>query len=149
MTRLKMDCCYPCPTPVCGPSPPMICCPQPVCCPEPCCPPKRCKSRELRGGILYTSCDCPKRNGLADDCRKRECFGRPRCITKPIPVCCPSKYNFRYANVTMGKPSFPRPPKKSNNNSSCCPPPICCPKPICCPIVCCDPCPPCVKPYCM
>jgi hypothetical protein len=132
-----------CQKPMCGPK--MMCCPPPkptcyetpMCCPEPCSL-KRCRSRELRGSILYTTCDCPKRNGLSDDCRKKECFGRPRCMAKPTPCCCPSKFNYRYANVTMGKPSFPIPaqkPKKSIQND-CCPPMMCMECPPSCEEIC-------------
>ncbi|KAG5671521.1 hypothetical protein PVAND_001715 [Polypedilum vanderplanki] len=117
-------CCEPClPScdPCCDPCPPM-CCPPPSCNPcmpscDPCCPmpkpcaPKRCKSRELRSSVLMTSCDCVKKNGLQYDCPRRECNGRPCCITKPIPMCCPSRYMWRYANVTMGKSTTIRAPK--------------------------------------
>lgn len=86
---------------------------------------QRCKSRELRGGNLLTNCDCVKRNGLQTDCPRSECRGRPLCITKPIPICCPSKYMWRYANVTMGKSAYPTsnksgcPSSKANDCNSC------------------------------
>ncbi|XP_069672488.1 uncharacterized protein [Periplaneta americana] len=48
------------------------------------------KSRELRGGVLYTGCDCNKRNGLQHDCKRTLCQGRPECLTKPEPMCIPS-----------------------------------------------------------
>lgn len=76
---------------------------------------QRCKSRELRGGVLLSKCDCVKRNGLQLDCPRSECRGRPLCAIKPIPNCCPSKYTWRYANVTMGKPSYAMPKR------TCCP----------------------------
>ncbi|KAJ8736426.1 hypothetical protein PYW08_007082 [Mythimna loreyi] len=92
------------------------CCPRP--CP-PCCPPiprgkptnggprleedgenkksekenqlKRTKSRELRGGIMYYSCHCIKRNGLQHDCRRTGCGGEPACLVLPDPLCAPSQ----------------------------------------------------------
>lgn len=78
---------------------------------------QRCKSRELRASLLVTQCECVKRNGLQLDCPRKECRGRPMCSTKPIPSCCPSKYMWRYANVTMGKASY-NVPKRG----------VCCPK---------------------
>ena len=81
---------------------------------------QRCKSRELRGGVLMTSCECPKRNGLQLDCPRTECKGRPCCTVQPWPLCCPSKYNWRYTNVTMGKPTNPRRPAcKPKSNGTC------------------------------
>ncbi|XP_070502943.1 late cornified envelope protein 5A-like [Chironomus tepperi] len=119
--------CPPCPSP-CSPCPPMCspcpspcspCSPCPPAC-DPCCPPKRCKSRELRGGVLLTNCDCVKRNGLQLDCPRTECKGRPCCTVKPWPLCCPSKYTWRYSNVTMGKPTNPpRPGCKPRGNGTC------------------------------
>lgn len=55
-------CCDPCYDPCCGGG---------AC--GPCCPPKRCKSRELRGGVLYVRCDCVKRNGLQYECPRSSC----------------------------------------------------------------------------
>ncbi|XP_030029421.2 uncharacterized protein LOC115446781 [Manduca sexta] len=52
---------------------------------------KRTKSRELRGGIMYYSCHCIKRNGLQHDCRRTGCGGEPACLTMPDPVCAPSQ----------------------------------------------------------
>ncbi|KAB0794865.1 hypothetical protein PPYR_11704 [Photinus pyralis] len=52
-----------------------------------------CKSRELLGGILYVGCDCGKKNGLQDDCRRTQCQGSPACLAKPEPTCCPSQYS--------------------------------------------------------
>ncbi|KAG7310981.1 hypothetical protein JYU34_003833 [Plutella xylostella] len=52
---------------------------------------KRTKSRELRGGILYYSCDCIKRNGLQHECRRTGCGGEPPCLVLPEPVCAPSQ----------------------------------------------------------
>lgn len=77
---------------------------------------QRCRSREFRGSVLITQCECAKRNGLQLDCPRSECRGRPMCSTKPIPSCCPSKYMWRYANVTMGKPAFNVPKR-----GACCP----------------------------
>lgn len=97
-------CCSPCCDPCCDP-----CCGGGPC--GPCCSPKRCKSRELRGGVLYTKCDCVKRNGLQHDCPRSMCQGQSCCMTKPYPGCCPSKYMWRFAFCTMGKPSNPPPPR--------------------------------------
>lgn len=52
---------------------------------------RRIKSRELRGGIMYYSCHCIKRNGLQHDCRRTGCQGEPACLTLPDPVCLPSQ----------------------------------------------------------
>lgn len=53
----------------------------------------RAKSRELRASILYQGCDCEKRNGLQDDCRRTGCHGSPECLTKPEPICGPSEFS--------------------------------------------------------
>jgi hypothetical protein len=50
---------------------------------------KRVKSHELKGGVLYSKCDCTKRNGLQSDCGRFLCMGRPECVTNP-PMCLPS-----------------------------------------------------------
>ncbi|VVD04168.1 unnamed protein product [Leptidea sinapis] len=52
---------------------------------------KRTKSRELRGGIMYYSCHCIKRNGLQHDCRRTGCGGEPPCLVLPDPLCAPSQ----------------------------------------------------------
>ncbi|XP_039760296.1 uncharacterized protein LOC120633928 isoform X3 [Pararge aegeria] len=52
---------------------------------------KRIKSRELRGGIMYYSCHCIKRNGLQHDCRRTGCGGEPSCLVLPDPLCAPSQ----------------------------------------------------------
>ncbi|CAH0724786.1 unnamed protein product, partial [Brenthis ino] len=52
---------------------------------------KRTKSRELRGGVMYYSCHCIKRNGLQHDCRRTGCGGEPACLVLPDPVCAPSQ----------------------------------------------------------
>lgn len=52
---------------------------------------KRTKSRELRGGIMYYSCHCIKRNGLQHDCRRTGCGGEPSCLVLPDPLCAPSQ----------------------------------------------------------
>ncbi|XP_023025851.1 uncharacterized protein [Leptinotarsa decemlineata] len=49
------------------------------------------KSRELRASILYTGCDCEKRDGLQDDCQRTGCHGSPECLTNP-PTCGPSEF---------------------------------------------------------
>ncbi|BFF95070.1 keratin-associated protein 17-1 [Drosophila madeirensis] len=71
---------------------------------EPCGPfaPRGCRSRELRCGIMYTTCDCVKRNGLQDKCPRSACQGRPACLCFPYPGCGPSAFPLRYANMTMG-----------------------------------------------
>lgn len=38
--------------------------------------PKKVPSRELRGGVLYTDCDCNRRNGLQHDCPRDRCAGK-------------------------------------------------------------------------
>jgi hypothetical protein len=46
-------------------------------------PLKKVKSPELRGGIIYSNCDCIKKNGLQDDCRLIPCMENPECLTIP------------------------------------------------------------------
>ncbi|XP_018787134.1 PREDICTED: keratin-associated protein 5-9-like isoform X4 [Bactrocera latifrons] len=92
--------CGPCPSP-CGPCGP--CGPCSPC--DPCCAPfepRACRSRELRCGIMYTTCDCIKRNGLQDRCPRSLCQGRAACMCFPVPNCCPASFPLRYANMTMG-----------------------------------------------
>ncbi|CAF4791152.1 unnamed protein product [Pieris macdunnoughi] len=55
-----------------------------------CAPLKACKSRELRGGILYTDCYCLRRNGLQYDCRRSGCQSSKLCQTLPAPLCGPA-----------------------------------------------------------
>lgn len=50
---------------------------------------------EMRGGVLYTKCDCLIRNGLQDDCPLTLCQGQPDCLIKPWPLCPPGKYYRR------------------------------------------------------
>ncbi|KAF9421612.1 hypothetical protein HW555_002545, partial [Spodoptera exigua] len=50
-----------------------------------------CKSRELRGGILYTDCFCLRRNGLQYDCRRTGCQNSPLCSYLPAPLCEPAR----------------------------------------------------------
>ncbi|GAB0091137.1 hypothetical protein DMENIID0001_059460 [Sergentomyia squamirostris] len=61
---------------------------------------KRKASWELRNSVLYTNCDCSKRNGLQDDCRMSMCQGKKDCLTCPEPDCLPAKHqrarNERY-----------------------------------------------------
>ncbi|XP_070133766.1 uncharacterized protein [Drosophila bipectinata] len=64
--------------------------------------PRGCRSRELRCGIMYTTCDCVKRNGLQDKCPRSACQGRPACLCFPFPTCGPAAFPLRYANMTMG-----------------------------------------------
>ncbi|XP_046663464.1 uncharacterized protein LOC124356325 [Homalodisca vitripennis] len=47
-------------------------------------------SVELRCGVLYSGCQCTKRNGLQQDCPRSECQGRPSCLDYPAPTCVPS-----------------------------------------------------------
>ncbi|XP_026470948.1 small proline-rich protein 2H-like [Ctenocephalides felis] len=103
---------------------------------------KRCKSRELRAGILYVGCDCPKRNGIQDDCRRAECQGSPPCLVKPEPICCPSQYADARHYACKYK-SRPRNPVCPVYTCVPCPPP--CPPPPSCPPPC-PPCPPCPPP---
>ncbi|XP_050304289.1 uncharacterized protein LOC126741877 [Anthonomus grandis grandis] len=49
------------------------------------------KSRELRASILYTGCQCERRDGLQDDCPRTGCHGSPECLTSP-PTCGPSEF---------------------------------------------------------
>ncbi|XP_037924132.1 uncharacterized protein LOC119659885 isoform X2 [Hermetia illucens] len=61
-----------------------------------CQPPiKECRSCEIRGSILYTRCECIRRNGLQQDCPRRLCQGKPCCLTTPDPRCCPAKHAKR------------------------------------------------------
>ncbi|KOB66443.1 Uncharacterized protein OBRU01_14994, partial [Operophtera brumata] len=54
-------------------------------------PPRACRSRELRGGILYTDCFCLRRNGLQHDCRRSGCItSSPLCQVYPAPLCEPA-----------------------------------------------------------
>lgn len=45
------------------------------------------RSRELRGGNLYTDCLCLRRNGLQHDCRRDVCQGSPPCVQLPYAQC--------------------------------------------------------------
>lgn len=104
------------------------CCPMPACSYGPCdscCRPKvsqlqiilsfsknklqfhRFKDQKMLNSCFINPCACIKRNGLQDNCQRRECRGRPVCMTKPNAICCPSKYSSYYANMTMGKASGP------------------------------------------
>lgn len=70
---------------------------------------KRAKSRELRASIYYMGCDCEKRNGLQDDCRRTGCHGSPECLTKPDPICGPSEFSGSKhlgKKFGIGKPSY-------------------------------------------
>ncbi|XP_073823657.1 uncharacterized protein isoform X2 [Musca autumnalis] len=96
--------------------------------------PKSCRSHELRSGIMYTTCDCIKRNGLQDKCPRSQCQGRSACMCLPTPNCCPSAFPLRFANMTMGVK------KRRGGSGGCsqqsnpsCPPP-------------CGPCDPCCGP---
>jgi hypothetical protein len=45
-------------------------------------PLKNTKSREMRGGVLYTNCGFNKTNGLQHNCNRTQCHGRSECLTK-------------------------------------------------------------------
>lgn len=49
------------------------------------------KSRELRGGVLYTDCQCLRRNGLQLDCRRTGCQNEAPCEALPGPLCEPAR----------------------------------------------------------
>lgn len=49
------------------------------------------RSRELRGSILYTDCQCLRRNGLQLDCRRTGCQNAPPCECIPAPLCEPAR----------------------------------------------------------
>lgn len=51
---------------------------------------RTCKSRELRGSILYTDCHCLRRNGLQYDCRRSGCQSSRLCEVLPAPLCVPA-----------------------------------------------------------
>ncbi|KAJ8673029.1 hypothetical protein QAD02_004290 [Eretmocerus hayati] len=49
---------------------------------------QRVNSRELRGSVLYTDCECNRRNGLQHDCPRHQCAGtRQCCAVEPWPDC--------------------------------------------------------------
>jgi hypothetical protein len=75
----------------------------------------RAKSRELRASILYIGCDCEKRNGLQDDCRRTGCHGSPECLTKPEPICGPSEFSN---GKHLGK-KFGTAEEKADDNDNC------------------------------
>lgn len=52
---------------------------------------KNVKSRELRGGILFTDCHCLRRNGLQHDCQRAGCQGMPKCTELPYAQCPPAR----------------------------------------------------------
>ncbi|OXU31827.1 hypothetical protein TSAR_004055 [Trichomalopsis sarcophagae] len=55
--------------------------------------PKKVNSRELRAGVVYTDCDCYRRNGLQHDCPRNRCGGsKDKCLTEPWPECDLGKY---------------------------------------------------------
>lgn len=56
-----------------------------------CTPLHSCKSRELRGGVLFTDCFCLRRNGLQYDCRRSGCQSNPLCQGLLAPLCEPSR----------------------------------------------------------
>ncbi|XP_061387706.1 sperm mitochondrial-associated cysteine-rich protein-like [Musca vetustissima] len=120
--------CDPC-CPPCGPCGPCSPC-------DPCCAPfepKSCRSHELRSGIMYTTCDCIKRNGLQDKCPRSQCQGRSACMCLPTPNCCPAAFPLRFANMTMGVK------KRRGGGNSCSPPGSACPPPCGSCDTCCGP----------
>lgn len=62
---------------------------------------KYCKTRELRSGNLYRGCDCFRRNGLQQDCPRRECENiKENCLQIPNPACCPSWNTSKWLTAT-------------------------------------------------
>lgn len=49
-------------------------------------PQERANRSSIIGGVFYQSCQCTKRNGLQDECRKTTC-GNPMCPEKPTAIC--------------------------------------------------------------
>ncbi|XP_046661675.1 uncharacterized protein LOC124354914 isoform X2 [Homalodisca vitripennis] len=47
-------------------------------------------SVELRSGVLYSGCQCVKRDGLQHDCPRTGCQGKASCMAFPAPKCGPS-----------------------------------------------------------
>uniref|UniRef100_A0A1A9X280 IGFBP N-terminal domain-containing protein n=1 Tax=Glossina brevipalpis TaxID=37001 RepID=A0A1A9X280_9MUSC len=82
--------------------------------------PKACRSRELRCGIMYTTCECIKRNGLQDKCPRSLCQGRSACMCFPTPNCCPSSFPLRYANMTMGVIKKKNKDRRTGGGGNCC-----------------------------
>ena len=66
-------------------------------------PLRRCKSRELRGGILYRDCECVRRNGLQDDCPRTDCNLKFTCLRMPKPICCPGRNVQRFSDMEFGQ----------------------------------------------
>ncbi|XP_012267359.1 uncharacterized protein LOC105692617 [Athalia rosae] len=62
------------------------------------------KSRELRAGILYTSCGCLHRDGLQDCCPRSDCQGQAGCLTKPWAECPPGMLCRSRHPETFGAP---------------------------------------------
>lgn len=54
-----------------------------------------------------TKCGCPRKNGLHDQCPRKECQGKCACLTLPYPSCCPAAYECRFSYKTMGKRTIP------------------------------------------
>ncbi|XP_054278391.1 uncharacterized protein LOC128996890 [Macrosteles quadrilineatus] len=52
--------------------------------------PRPSPSVELRGGQIYSGCQCVKRDGLQHDCPRTGCQGRAICMAYPAPLCVPS-----------------------------------------------------------
>ncbi|XP_022191442.2 uncharacterized protein LOC111049626 [Nilaparvata lugens] len=69
--------------------------------------------QELIGSQLVQSCECGKRNGLQDDCRRWSCRGSPQCRTTPLPKCKPF----------LGQPSDRKRPAYKPPQSDCVPRP--------------------------
>ncbi|XP_055850663.1 keratin-associated protein 5-3-like [Episyrphus balteatus] len=81
-----------------------------------------CHSRELRAGIMYTNCECWKRNGLQDQCPRSMCQGQCCAMGQSAPSCCPSAYPLKFAYMTMGR---------DNRRMKCYATAACCPKQPC------------------
>ncbi|XP_075215277.1 uncharacterized protein LOC142321167 [Lycorma delicatula] len=60
-------------------------------------------SVELRGGVVYNQCLCVKRNGLQDQCPRRECGGKPECIAMNPGPCCPPALAYQAAMLPPEK----------------------------------------------
>ncbi|XP_075213610.1 uncharacterized protein LOC142319821 [Lycorma delicatula] len=61
--------------------------------------------KELIGGQLILRCDCGKRNGLQDECRRWNCRGSPKCRITPFPECDPFKGLPSDKSIPAYKPS--------------------------------------------
>lgn len=74
--------------------------------------PRPSDSVELRCGVLYSGCQCTKRDGLQQDCPRSHCQGRPECMAFPAPICVPS------GNAPLHRSPPSPPPKRINRNAT-------------------------------